>query len=74
MKLTGKHTSLAAIFLALTTLFSAAHAMVDGDPATNPDWQAVSIQLAAAYGLWKARDDHGGPPLTLDPNGNVTKL
>jgi len=39
-----------------TVILSAVSALLDGNPATNPDWTAVIAGAAACIGLLFARD------------------
>jgi len=41
-----------------TVLFSAVAALLDGDPATNPDWNLVLGAVLPAIGLLFARDNN----------------
>lgn len=41
-----------------TVLFTAVSAMLDGDPATNPDWNLVLGAAMPAIGLLFARDNN----------------
>lgn len=50
-------TTLAGIVVALAALFTAAGALLDSDPATNPNWTMVMAEVAAAGGLIAARDN-----------------
>jgi len=50
-------TTAAAIVLALAAVFSAGGAMLDDDPSTNPNWSMVMAEVAAAGGLFAARDN-----------------
>lgn len=41
----------------LTVLTSALNALLDGNPATSPDWASVIPAVAACLGLLFARDN-----------------
>lgn len=41
----------------LAALCSAATALLDGNPATNPDWAALGAAFTAGLGLMAARDN-----------------
>jgi hypothetical protein len=61
-------TSLGGIVTALAALFGAVKALTDGDPATVPDWNVVITALAAACGLFFAKDyDVSGTPTNPRP-------
>jgi len=40
----------------LMAVFGAAQLMLDGDPATTPDWNVVAAGIVAGYALINARD------------------
>ena len=50
-------TTVFGICAILTALAGAVKLLVDGDPATNPDWTAVIAAVAAGIGLVAARDN-----------------
>ena len=50
-------TSLFGIGGLITVLAAAASALLDGNPATNPDWVAVVASASACIGLLFARDN-----------------
>ena len=49
-------TTVAGILTILGALASAGKALVDNDPATNPDWMLISTAVATGWGLITARD------------------
>jgi hypothetical protein len=49
-------TTLTACILAVDSILHAVSALIDGDPATNPDWNTVVVMVVAAIGLFFARD------------------
>lgn len=49
-------TTLAGVFTILAAVSSAGLALVDGNPATSPDWGVLIAAITAGYGLIKARD------------------
>ena len=51
-------TSTAAITTIVAAISGAIKYMVDGDPATNPDWSLIMPQIIAAVGLLCARDNN----------------
>lgn len=54
--LVSRKTTIAGILTVLGVVFSAIGLMMDGDPATNPDWMAVAAAVVAGFGLIFARD------------------
>jgi hypothetical protein len=50
-------TTVFGICSILVALGGAVKLLVDGDPATNPDWTAVLAAVAAGIGLIAARDN-----------------
>ncbi len=50
-------TTVMGICAILTAVAGAIKLLVDGDPATNPDWTAVCAAVAAGIGLIAARDN-----------------
>ena len=50
-------TTMAAMVLALSAVLTAASQLMDSDPATNPNWETVMAEVAAAWGFWHARDN-----------------
>lgn len=49
-------TTAAGVIAALTAILGAASALLDGNPATNPDYATVVAAVVAAVGLVFARD------------------
>ena len=49
-------TSLSGILAIVLALTAAAQALLDGNPATNPDWTSVGAAVMAGLGLLNARD------------------
>lgn len=56
MKKASKQTTAGAIALLVAALAHAAHAMLDNDPTTVVQWEALGGAFAVAFALWKARD------------------
>ena len=56
--MTSWRTTVLGILTILAVLSGAAVALLDGNPATNPDWPTVIAALTAGFGLIKAKD-HG---------------
>ena len=52
----SKQTTAGAVLLAVITLLQAIRFLVDGDPATNPDWNEVVSFLTLAWVALMARD------------------
>lgn len=50
-------TTIAGIAAILAAVFSAASAILDGDPGTVPAWEAVAAAITAGVGLMLARDN-----------------
>jgi hypothetical protein len=50
-------TTAAGISAAVAAIASAVSALVDNNPATNPDWAAVIAAVTAGIGLVFARDN-----------------
>ena len=50
-------TTVMGVCAILTAVVGAVKLLVDGDPATNPDWTAVIAAVAAGIGLIAARDN-----------------
>lgn len=48
-------TGITGIIIAVLT---AAQAMLDNNPATNPDWSAVIVAITMGLGLISARDNN----------------
>ena len=61
-ELANWRTTLLAVCAGMSALGSFGVAIIDGDPATNPDWQSVStaaaLMFVAAQGLF-SRDARG---------------
>jgi len=51
-------TTVMGICAILVAVAGAVKLLVDGDPATNPDWTAVCAAVAAGIGLITARDNN----------------
>lgn len=49
-------TTTVAVLLAVNGILTAVMAMLDADPATNPDWNLVVSLIVAAVGMLLARD------------------
>jgi len=49
-------TTTAGILAVAGALIAAAQALLDGNPATNPDWAAVGAAIVAGFGLIAAKD------------------
>lgn len=58
-------TSVAGILAIVSAVASAGYMYFDGDPATNPEWSAVGVAIAAGWGLIHAKDKNvtGGTQL-----------
>ena len=58
-------TTTVAVLAAVTAALGAASALLDGDPATNPNWDATMTAVIVAIGLFLARDadDNPAPPI-----------
>ena len=58
-------TTTVAVLAAVTAVLGAASAMLDGDPATNPNWDTTMTAVIVAIGLFFARDadDNPAPPI-----------
>ena len=50
-------TTVMGVCAILSAVVGAVKLLVDGDPATNPDWTAVIAAVAAGIGLIAARDN-----------------
>ena len=50
-------TTVMGVCAILTAVAGAVKLLVDGDPATNPDWTATLAAVAAGIGLIAARDN-----------------
>jgi len=50
-------TRLLGVVSLLTLAGTAGKALLDGDPATNPDWAATGAGIAVAWAAIIARDD-----------------
>ncbi len=50
-------TTAAGVAAAVAAIAVAAHAVLDGDPATVPNWEAVGAAVLGAVGLIFARDN-----------------
>lgn len=51
-------TTTSGILAIVTALAGAAQAMLDNNPATNPDWTTVVAAIMAGIGLITARDNN----------------
>jgi predicted aconitase with swiveling domain len=49
-------TTTSGVIAILLAFGAAAQALIDGNPATNPDWAAVGAAVMAGIGLLTARD------------------
>ena len=49
-------TTVTGILAILAALVGAAQLVLDGNPATNPDWPTVFAAVVSGIGLIKARD------------------
>lgn len=56
-------TTLTGILGILAAVASAAKALIDGDPATNPDWAATWAAIMLGIGLITASDAKKDPPV-----------
>ena len=56
-------TTTIAVLLALNAIGTAAVAMLDSDPLTNPDWNLVVTLIIAALGMAFAKDADRGAQL-----------
>ena len=56
-------TSSLGILGVIPVILSAIKTLMDGDPATNPDWTVVISAILMAFGLTQAKDHDvvGGP-------------
>jgi hypothetical protein len=52
----SKQTTAGAVLLAIITILQAVRFLIDGDPATNPDWNEVISFLTLAWVALMARD------------------
>lgn len=50
-------TTASGVIAAVIVCLTAVGAIIDGDPATNPDWAGVGAALVMGYGLFAARDN-----------------
>lgn len=55
--LTSWRTSLMGVLAIIGAVVSAATALLDGDPLTQPDWATLSAVVATSLGLLHARDN-----------------
>ena len=55
---TGIRLKFIAIVSLLSVITGAASLLLDGNPATNPDWTATIAALTAAWGLLVARQNN----------------
>jgi uncharacterized membrane protein YhiD involved in acid resistance len=51
-------TTLTGVLTILVALASAAKALLDGDPSTNPDFGAIIAAITAGIGLIAAKDSN----------------
>ena len=49
-------TTVVGVLAVLMAVLGAAQLLLDGDPATSPDWNAVGAAIMAGVGLILARD------------------
>lgn len=52
------HPKLSAIIGAMIVIGAAVQSLIDGNPATNPDWSTVGASLFLCYGLFTARQNN----------------
>lgn len=50
-------TTTAGILAIVSALIGAAQSLIDGNPATNPDWSVLAVAITAGVGLIRARDN-----------------
>lgn len=50
-------TTTTGVLAIIAAIVSAAQMLIDGNPATNPDWSAVAAAVIAGIGLVTARDN-----------------
>jgi uncharacterized membrane protein YhiD involved in acid resistance len=50
-------TTTTGVLAIIAAVVSAVQMIVDGNPATNPDWSAVAAAVIAGVGLITARDN-----------------
>ncbi len=50
-------TTTTGVLAIIAAVVSAVQMLVDGNPATNPDWSAVAAAVIAGVGLITARDN-----------------
>lgn len=50
-------TTTTGVLAILAALIGAAQALIDGNPATNPDWTSIAAAIMAGVGLITARDN-----------------
>lgn len=58
MKAKSWQTTAAGVITALIAILSAVGAIIDGDPATNPNWEMTVAAVTTAIGLILARDNN----------------
>jgi hypothetical protein len=56
--MTSLHPKLSAVLALIVVLASAAKALFDGDPNTNPDWPSVVAAVSLCWGLFSARQNN----------------
>ncbi len=56
--MTSPHPKISAIVGVLVALGVAAQSLLDGNPATNPDWSSLATVIILAYGLFTARQNN----------------
>ena len=50
-------TTVCGVLAVVVAASNAAMAILDSDPATNPDWAIIAATLMTAIGLFSARDN-----------------
>ncbi len=55
--MTSPRTTITGILAILAAALGVAQALLDGNPATSPDWAAVGAAVMAGIGLITARDN-----------------
>jgi hypothetical protein len=56
--MTSPHPKITALLAAVGALVIAAKSLLDGDPATNPDWSSVALTVTLAWGLFTTRQNN----------------
>ncbi len=55
---TSPHPKIAAIVAVLVAIGVAVQSLIDGNPATNPDWSALGTVAILAWGVFSARQNN----------------